>query len=342
MAPGQQPSAGDAGAPRIPRPASPASPAGPAPAPAPGEPHRAPGRAAWSAPPHPLAAPHPTLHPTLRPAGPGPLATLAALLFPPQCPACGAETLSTYALCPACFADCRFVTGPVCSRCGRPEPSLPAGAGVADLTCTACLADPPAFEAARAATLYAGAARRLVLALKHGDRLDTVPMLADWLVRAAGPHLDRADAIVPVPLHWRRRLSRRFNQSAELARALARRSGQPRVFHPGALVRARATPSQGGRDGPARRANLEGAIHPRRAGALDGRSVLLVDDVMTSGATLDATARAARAAGATAVYAVVIALVPVGDPHYLSATAAAGTGDDQAPTAPRPHPEDRP
>jgi len=167
---------------------------------------------------------------------------------------------------------------------------------------------------------YEGSGRRLVLALKHGDRLDLVPMLAGWMLRA-GPDLVReADLILPVPLHWRRLLTRRFNQAAELARGVARAGGRRGVYAPRLLRRIRATPTQDGRNRAARLANLAGAIAlaPGAERRLAGRRVLLIDDVMTTGATLDACARACLAGGAAAVDVLVSALVPFEGIAYLA------------------------
>lgn len=147
----------------------------------------------------------------------------------------------------------------------------------------------------------------MVLGLKHGDRLDLVPHAASWMARAGEGVLGPESLLVPVPLHWTRLLSRRCNQSALLARALAKRSG---AWHcPDLLVRARRTPPQDGMGPEARRANIAGAIrpHPRRADRARGAPVVLVDDVMTSGATLAACAEALLGAGASRVDVLLLA-----------------------------------
>lgn len=237
------------------------------------------------------------------------------LVFPPQCPACRAETASGDGLCGVCLSTVRFLAGtPACAVCARPEPAL--ARPDPDYVCDDCMAEPPAFGAVRAVGIYDGALRRLVLGLKHADRTDTVPLMAGWLARAGGAWLTEATHVVPVPLHWRRRLARRQNQSALLAARACRIAGRPRAYAPGLLSRPRATPSQGGRDRAARHANLAGALAVRAP--LPGASVVVVDDVMTSGATLDAAARALRAAGAARVRALVVALVPRGPAPYVA------------------------
>jgi len=230
------------------------------------------------------------------------------LLFPPRCLCCGEAVASDFGLCPACWHEADFITGPCCERCGAPLPGAAEDAD-APLHCDDCLAAPPPWDHGRAALRYAGTGRRLVLALKHGDRLDLVKPLAAWMIRAARPLVTPEMIVAPVPLHRLRLVTRRYNQSALLARALARGLGL--AHQPDLLQRTRVTPSQEGRDRDARHANLAGAIapHPRRGALIHGKPVLLVDDVMTSGATLGAATRACLDAGAISVSVVVLARV---------------------------------
>ncbi len=222
------------------------------------------------------------------------------LVYPPRCTACGDLVDSDFGLCGPCWRDTPFISGQACHLCGVP---LPAGPDVADdmLSCDACLATPRPWDAGRAAVMYGGNGRRLVLALKHGDRQDLVRPAALWMARAARPLLRHDTLIAPVPLHWLRLLGRRYNQAALLARAVAGAVDRPMC--PDLLIRPRATPSLGGLGRDARFATLEGTIkvHPKRRERMAGRHILLVDDVMTSGATFAAAAEACRAAGAAGV-----------------------------------------
>ncbi len=228
------------------------------------------------------------------------------VIYPPQCMACGDRVMDENGLCPACWSGAGFIMGLVCDRCGVPlmgedrgEPEF----------CDDCLTIARPWSRGRAAITYTDTGRRIVLALKHGDRLDVVKPAADWMVRAARPIVIEGMLVAPVPLHWFRLFRRRYNQSALLARAVAGRLGLG--VCPDLLTRTRRTPSQDGRDREARFANLAGAIraNPRHKGRIAGRHVLLVDDVMTSGATFAACADAALAAGAAEVSVLALARV---------------------------------
>jgi ComF family protein len=226
-------------------------------------------------------------------------------IYPPRCLACPAPTDAPHGLCAACWKETHFIAGTACTKCGLP---LMGTAGDEDV-CDGCNKHPPAWDRGAAAVLYTGAGRKVVLALKHGDRLDMVKPLAAWMATAGRNVLERADVIAPVPLHWRRLIKRRYNQSAELAKRLAVLSGKPAVVD--LLTRTRATIPQEGMDRLSRQANQAGAfaVAARHRPRIEDRTVLLIDDVMTSGATLSACADACRSAGAERVDVLVLARV---------------------------------
>ncbi len=232
------------------------------------------------------------------------LRRLTDLLYPPLCTACRTEVTEPHALCPACWRDTHYIAHPLCDRCGAPL----SGADDAPF-CDHCLGRDLAFTHARAAILYEGVGRRLVMSFKHGDRLDVARPAALWMTRIGRPLLERADVVAPVPLHWKRLLKRRFNQSAELARRVAAQAGRP--YDGSLLRRVRATESQKGLTQDERRSNLNGAFAvPRsRLARLRGARVLLVDDVYTTGATLTFCAQALLDAGAAEVEALCLARV---------------------------------
>lgn len=231
---------------------------------------------------------------------------LLNLLFPPLCVACRAPVGEAHSLCSACWGAVSFLEGPSCASCGYPFDFDPGG----NVLCSACIARPPAFARARSVMRYDDASKKLILALKRADRLDLAPAFARWLDRAGAELLARADVIVPVPLHPRRLWQRRYNQSAVLAHWLAKTSGKP--ARPLALVRTRPTKSQGEMpSAKARRRNVRGAfkVPPRHADEIADKVVLLIDDVYTTGATLDACARALKRDGAREVMALTLARV---------------------------------
>lgn len=177
------------------------------------------------------------------------------------------------------------------------------------MECAPCIANPPVVSRARAAFVYDEASRALALGLKHGGRTDGLAGFGRWMARAGREFLPEADLLIPVPLHPSRLLKRRFNQSLLLARAVSAVSGAP--VEPHALARVKATPIQGGLGAEARARNVAGAFRVRERGKarIAGRTVVLIDDVHTTGATLDACARALRRAGAADVNALTLARV---------------------------------
>ena len=230
-------------------------------------------------------------------------------VLPPRCLACGALVERSGALCADCWPEVAFIAPPYCACCGLPfEYDLGPEA-----LCGACTREPPAYDRARAVMRYNDASRRLILAFKHGDRTEGAPAYGAWLARAGADLIAGADMILPVPLHRWRLLSRRYNQAALLAQALGRETGLPVVTD--LLLRRRHTPSQGRLSPAARRRNVAGAFAVRASGRasgkarLAGRRVLLVDDVYTTGATIEACARVLRRGGAAAVSVLVLARV---------------------------------
>lgn len=228
------------------------------------------------------------------------------LVLPPQCLGCGAIVEGDAALCAPCFSRIRFLSAPLCAACGYP---FELGAPNVESFCGACARRPPAFDRARAVFAYDEASRGLVIGFKHADRTHGAPAFARWLARAGAELLPGCDVITPVPLHRWRLWTRRYNQSGLLAQALAHLAGCPYV--PDLLIRTRATPSQGrlGRQARMRNVRRAFAVLPRRAASLVGRRVLLVDDVYTTGATVEEAARTLRAAGAATVDVLTLARV---------------------------------
>lgn len=224
------------------------------------------------------------------------------VLYPPRCLTCTEPTEQGASLCAECWANTTFITGAICDVCGTPLPGETGG----KIKCDSCIARRPEWDIGRAAVIYAGGGRRVVLSLKHGDRLDLARPLAEWMARSGDELFDKADVIAPVPLHWRRLFKRKFNQSAELARHLSAISGIEYV--PDLLIRNKPTPSQDGLTRAERHENQRGvfSLHKHRDVP---KNVLLIDDVMTTGATLSACAEALRAAGAERIDALVLARV---------------------------------
>ena len=231
------------------------------------------------------------------------------LILPNQCASCRELVEGGGVLCGACWRATPFISGLVCDACGAP---LQGAAGEL-VHCDECLEHPPGWERGRAAMLYRDVARRLVLALKHGDRLDLVGPASDWMARSARPIVVEGMIAVPVPVHRWRLIRRRYNQAALLAQGLARRAGI--ACCPDAIVRGRPTGSQDGKSREQRFQNVSGAfvVPKRRVAAVAGHPILLVDDVMTSGATLAGCAEALRAAGSGPVSVAVLARVARSD-----------------------------
>lgn len=242
-----------------------------------------------------------TLFAALKPLG----RALLDTLLPPHCLGCDATVPADGQFCMLCFRQVNFISKPYCASCGVPLPFGNA-AGQGDI-CGICEADPPEFSQARAALRYDTATKNLVLPFKYADRTEHARGLALLMAKAGAALLARADVLVPVPLHISRLRQRRYNQSALLAVALGQLAAKPVV--PDGLIRLRATLPLGPLGFEARRDQVRDAIKPRRA-QFTGLSVLLVDDIMTSGATANACALALKADGAARVDVLTAARVP--------------------------------
>jgi len=213
-------------------------------------------------------------------------------VLPPRCLACGATVGEPHSLCSGCWAAITFFAPPWCAVCGLPFPH-PMGE---DAVCADCARERMSWDRARAVLRYDKHSRRLVLGLKHGDHTHLAGALGRWMKRAGGEILDNADLILPVPLHWTRLFARRYNQAALLAHAIRAAGGPPVAAD--WLVRRRRTPSQGRLSAAGRARNVRGAFALRRGRSVKGKRVVIIDDVLTTGATVEECARVLRRAGA--------------------------------------------
>jgi ComF family protein len=233
----------------------------------------------------------------------------ADLLFPPACPGCRRYIARPGTVCAACWPRLRFLERPWCEITGLPF-SHEMGEGVVSAD---AIAHPPPYRRARAAAAYGDIARRMVQSLKFRDRTELAPWMAEWMARAGSDLIADCQVIVPIPLHRRRFLLRGFNQAAELGRALTRATGLD--YAPQALSRVRPTRQQVGLGRTQREGNVRGAFRVPQTEEIHvrGRCVLLVDDVLTTGATASACARALMRARAEAVDVLAFARAVPGD-----------------------------
>lgn len=229
-------------------------------------------------------------------------------IYPPHCVGCEALTDQDFALCPDCWAKVSFITGFCCKTCGLPLPGEDDEA-----LCDDCLKVLPSWTGSRAAILYKDKGRDLILSFKNGDRMDLARVFGAWMARSAREFIPPEEIpqllVAPIPLHFSRLFSRFYNQSALLSDVIA--NSIVAAHLPDLLRRKRRTEKQDGKTRDQRFANLEGAIElsPRYAARINGASVLLVDDVMTTGATFEAATFACLKAGAQKVYVLPLARV---------------------------------
>lgn len=230
-------------------------------------------------------------------------------LFPARCAACSELTESHGSLCATCWQNIHFIADPICCKCGLPfEYNIGEKA-----VCGRCMEHKPAYTEARAIFKYDENSRSQVLALKYHDKTQLAPIFGRWLARIAGTYKDKAQFIMPVPLHPMRIVTRRYNQAALLSYALSEHIGLP-VLH-NTLLRTRMTPTQSGLTRRQRADNMRGAfrVPEKKREVIKGNSVILIDDVMTTGATLEACARALHDAGVQDVYVLTLARTVLAD-----------------------------
>lgn len=248
-----------------------------------------------------------------------PLQALVDLVLPPRCPACRVIVDGDGRFCPECWPQLQFITSPCCACCGLPF-DHDRGPGA---ECGTCLAEPPRYAAARAALVYGGPARAAILALKHGDKPWLAGIMAAHMARAGAALITPETLLVPVPLHRWRLWRRGYNQAALLAQALAARTGAELAID--AIDRVKASPPSVGMGRTARAKNVRGVFKVRDRRRVKGRIVVLIDDVLTTGATADACARVLRRGGAARVLVLTFArVVRDADRDVMQSGAGAG------------------
>ncbi len=232
---------------------------------------------------------------------------LVETIYPARCMACPSETITPMGLCGSCWGETHFFEGAVCHYCGV---SVPTAADPSEkVVCDSCHRHPPGWDMGRSAIAYEGRGRQIAMAFKHADRLDMARTLAAWMTQAGSDILSPDMLVVPVPLHWSRLLRRRYNQAAVLAQHVADTSGAD--YAPELVKRRYATPSLQGKTRGERHDVLSNAmtVLPANVSSVTDRSVLLVDDVLTTGATLSACTEVCRKAGAANVSVLTLARV---------------------------------
>ncbi len=218
-------------------------------------------------------------------------------LLPPRCLLCYERSLDPTSVCANCWKDLNFISDPLCMTCGIPF-DYQMGES---FSCVTCLDFPPRFRKMRSAVIYNDASRQLIMNFKHGDMLQLVPLLSKWMFLAGQNIIHPNHLIIPVPLHKKRLLKRQYNQAALLANHIAKSAGIPKENE--ALVRIRYTESQGKKNHKERVKNIQSSIevHPDFRTQLAGKHILLIDDVYTTGATIDECCKALHMAGVESI-----------------------------------------
>ncbi len=231
------------------------------------------------------------------------------VVFPPRCSGCGAGVEAAHSLCGECWKRLRFISEPMCHCCGHPFEL----AVQPHMLCADCLKESPPYVQCRSALFYDEASRHHIIGYKFHDRTALTPLFAEWLARSCETMLPQIDCIVPVPLHWFRLWRRGYNQAALLAYAVSARTGLPVL--PDALLRTRYTTPQNALTRLQRLDNVKGAFHVKSGSEarITGKNILLIDDVITTGATIKASTKALLKAGAERVYVTSVARTVVGD-----------------------------
>ena len=222
------------------------------------------------------------------------LKILLDFLIPPTCPACHKRT-DNNGLCPECFSGLEFIGKQKCSVCGQPLDAIVPGMAV----CGKCLKDPPCFHQAEAVFKYNEIIRKLILPFKHANKIELTELFVRWMSANSKEMIQKNDILIPVPLHWRRLLKRKYNQSALITQRLAKRYGK--TYAPLVLIRSKYTPSQGHLSPKDRKKNVQGVFSVKYPDKIKDKSILLVDDVFTTGATVNECAKILLKAGAKSV-----------------------------------------